>query len=376
MEYKINTKRLKEIMFKDLDYIFFLTIVFSVVYGLVILKSATLTIDRGESILRSQIMATALGIIAMIILTIVDYRLWKNFYRLIYGLCIAVLIATLIFGIGDKTHGARSWLKIGGFVFQPAEFVKLGLIISLSAYIEENVDDIQNPLTVIKLAIFAFVPVFLILIQPDFGTAMVFVFFIFVMFFAVGLDIRYFLAVIIPGILALPLIWMKLEPYQKNRFLVLFKTEELSQSWAYQLNEGIIAIGSGKFFGKGLGKGSQTQFNFIPKKYNDSIFPVVAEELGFLGAGGLIVLYGIMLYRMVKVSKESPDTFGQMMVIGFVAVLFFHIFEAIGMTLGILPMTGIPLPFFSQGGTFQLTNLAIAGLVLSVSLHRSQIYYY
>ena len=367
-------KKQRLTMLRDLDIVLFISIIIISIFGFVVLKSATLSMKASASIMKAQAAATILGFVGLIILTLIEYRFWKHFYIPIYIACIVLLGATLVLGAGADI-GSKSWLSIGPITFQPAEFVKVGLIISLAAYIEIHHENINQPLVLLKVLVFAFLPVVLILLQPDAGTAMVYIFFILFMLFASGISWKYIISAVVAGLASLPVLWVFLSPYQKNRILDFINPAENVTGSSYQFNEGRIAIGSGKFSGKGLFQGTQTQYNFIPAKQTDFIFPVLVEELGFLGGMALIGLYGLILFRMYKVSTESADVFGSLMVIGFAAMFLFHIWENIGMTLGLMPITGIPLPFFSAGGTFQLINLAILGLVLSVSLHKSQRYY-
>ena len=368
----MKKERLK--MLRDLDIVLFIAIIIATIFGLVVLKSATLSMSNSARIMKAQTVATLLGFAVLIVLTLIEYRIWKHFYIPIYALCIVLLAATLIKGSGASI-GSQSWLKIGPIRFQPSEFVKVGLIISLSAYIENHYENINKPLVLLKVLIFAFLPVVLILMQPDAGTAMVYIFFILIMLFVSGINWKYIVSAVVAGVAMLPIIWVFLNTYQKNRILDFLNPTENATSSSYQFIEGRIAIGSGKLTGKGLYQGTQTQYNFIPEKQNDFIFPVLVEELGFIGGFSLIFLYGLILFRMYKISTESADVFGSLMVVGFAAMFLFHIWENIGMTLGVMPITGIPLPFISSGGTFQLINLAILGLVLSVSLHKNQRYY-
>ena len=226
------------------------------------------------------------------------------------------------------------------------------------------------PFTLIRVLIFAFLPVGLILLQPDAGTAMVFIFFIAAMLFIAGVKWKYIGMALLTGLASLPLIWIKLDKYQKNRILNFLDPERDALNSNYQAIQGKIAIGSGKILGRGLFGGTYTQYNYIPAKQTDFIFAVLVEELGFIGGMGLIFLYLIMIQRFIKIARNSEDLFGSLMCVGIAAMYLFHIWENIGMTIGLMPITGIPLPFMSYGGTYQLTNLVCIGIVLSVGLYR------
>ncbi len=360
---------------KRFDYKLFITTLILCGFGLLMLYSATLSFPPATSgkILKTQVASTILGFIAIFVLMSMDYQLLGEFYIPIYILSNFLLVLVLLFGTGADQWGATSWLKIGPITFQPSEFVKVGLIISLSKFIDNHKESLNEPVTLAKILAFAMFPVLLILKQPDAGTAMVFIFFIAVMLFTAGLDWKYIWSAIVAGFLSLPVLWFRLDKYQKDRIFDFLDPERDAAGTGYQALQGRIAIGSGKFLGRGLFKGVQNQYQYIPQKQDDFIFPVIVEELGFLGGIFLIIMYFIFLKRLIEIARESTDLFGSLMVIGFAAILVFHIFENIGMTIGVMPVTGIPLPFMSHGGTFQLVNLVSVGIALSVAIHRENL---
>lgn len=360
---------LKKKSLKKFDFILFFTMIALCIYGLIIIKSATLSYNSNRFI-KSQGIAIIIGIIAIFFLVLIDYELLGKLYIPIYVLSNLLLIAVLIFGFGEDEWGARSWLQIGPVSFQPAEFVKIGMIISLSKFIDNNKDSINEPLTLLKVLAFAGLPIILILKQPDAGTAMVFIFFTALMLFVAGLEWKYIGYAFGAALAALPVIWFRLEDYQKNRIFDFLYPERNPTGSGYQALQGKIAIGSGKLTGRGLYQGVQTQFNYIPEKHNDFIFAVLVEELGFIGGILLIILYFVLLNRFIKIARNSKDLFGSLIVVGVAAMLVFHIFENIGMTMGVMPITGIPLPFISHGGTFMLINMIGVGITLSVGMHR------
>ncbi|MCQ4922910.1 rod shape-determining protein RodA [Tissierella carlieri] len=363
---------LKKKAYKKFDYILFLTTLLLCGYGLLMIMSATLSKET-MSYVKTQGIATILGLVAIVILVLLDYEFLGKLYIPIYAVCNILLIAVLVFGTGDKDWGSRSWLTIGPITFQPAEFVKIGLIISLAKFIDNHKENINEPFTLLKILAFAFAPVVLILLQPDAGTAMVFIFFIAVMLFIAGVKWKYIGYAFLLGLLSLPILWFKLDNYQKNRILNFLDPERDLIDSGLQAYQGKIAIGSGKVFGRGLFQGAQTQFNYIPEKQTDFIFSVIGEELGLMGGLGLIFLYFILLSRFILIARKSKDLFGSLMIVGFAAMFLFHIWENIGMTMGLMPITGIPLPFISHGGTFQLSNMICIGIILSVSVHREEL---
>lgn len=363
---------LKKKAYKNFDYTLFFTMLLLCAYGLLMIMSATLSHETMSNV-KTQGIATILGLVVIAILVLLDYEFLGKLYIPIYVICNLLLVAVLIFGIGEDQWGARSWLKIGPVRFQPAEFVKIGLIISLAKFIDNHKDSINEPFILLKILGFAFFPVVLILMQPDAGTAMVFIFFIAAMLFIAGVKWRYIGYAISLGLLSLPVLWFKLDKYQKDRIFDFLDPERDTVGTGYQAMQGKVAIGSGKIFGRGLFQGVYTQFNYIPEKQTDYIFAVIVEELGLIGGLGLIILYFILLNRFIAISRKSKDLFGSLMIIGFAAMFLFHIWENIGMTIGLMPITGIPLPFMSYGGTFQLSNMICIGIVLSISVHREEL---
>lgn len=340
------------------------------IFGLVILYSASLSLSYNP--VRSQIIATVLGFILIVVILFIDYDFIKDLYMPIYVVSLVLMLLVTFFGTGAEEWGADNWLKLGPIQFQPSEFVKIGLIISLARYIELNIKNLNKPLVLLKVLFVALLPVALIA-KEDFGTAGVTLFIIGVMLFTAGMSYKYIIGFVATGLIAAPIAYPFLDQYQKNRILdFLDPTRDVTGS-GFQSLQGRIAIGSGLWTGRGLFKGVQTQNNFIPEKQTDYIFPVLAEETGFIGAFILIALYGLMLHRFIIIAKNSKDLYGSLVTMGVAGMLLAHIFENIGMTIGIMPVTGIPLPFMSHGGTFQLINLIGIGLVLAVSIERQKL---
>ncbi len=362
----INKKTLKRF-----DFILVLVVLALSIYGIIMISSAT---SDGSFLsnpyVKTQTLAFLLGFFAVFLLIFIDYEVYGNLYLLIYAVSNILLVAVLLFGFGEDQWGARSWLSVGPITFQPSEIAKIGIIISLSKFIDKNESTLNHPLTLLKILGFAGFPIFLILLQPDFGTAMVMVFFISIMLFISGISIKYIVSAVVLGIISLPIMYSNLEEFQLNRIRVFFNPSLDPQGAGYQVLQSKIAIGSGKLFGRGLFEGVQNQYGFLPAKETDFIFAVIGEELGLIGGLILIFLYAVLLYRMIKLSKNALDTFGSLMVIGFTGMILFHIFENIGMTIGLTPVTGIPLPFISYGGTFMLVNMICIGLSLNVGLKK------
>ncbi|MDU3136405.1 rod shape-determining protein RodA [Anaerococcus sp.] len=360
---------LKKKDLKELDLmLLFATIALSVI-GLVVLYSA-----YGGNIkpILTQLFATILGLIIILVLCTIDLDFIKRSYLGVYGVMIALLLLTLVFGRGLDEWGAKSWVYIGSFSFQPSEIAKVGIIFSLAAFLDKHKFDINDKLTLLKVIAMAGLPIGLILLQPDFGTAMVYVFFVSAMIFIGGISWKWI--GIFAGIAAIVgfFVLTNLSGYRLDRIENFLDPSRDTSGSNWQQQQGLIAIGSGMLTGRGYLKGTQSQYGYIPEKETDFIFSVLAEELGFLGAIIVIALFAIVIMRLVIIAKSSRNTFITIMLTGIAGLLFIHIFENIAMTIGLMPVTGIPLPFFSYGGTFQLISLINIGLALSASMQKKQ----
>lgn len=375
----------KEKKIKRFDFILLITTIILCIYGFVVINSATMSKAAGsEPFLRTQIIAFVLGLLAMFVLVFIDYDLYGSFYLPIYILTNLLLLYTLINPVQASEWGdVRSWIALGPIVFQPSEVAKFGVIISLAKFIDINKDNINNPVVLIKILIFAFAPIVLILMQPDLGTALVFIFFVAVMIFIAGVDRKYVLSIMIIGLIFLIIGIVAFfqimedytlgDDYRFDRIVTFFYPELDPDDTGYQVIQSKTAIGSGMVYGRGLFKGVQNQLGYLPTKETDFIFAVIGEELGLVGGLVLLCLYAILFHRLIRIAKNAANMFGSLIVTGITAMLLFHIFENIGMTMGLMPVTGIPLPFISYGGTFMLVNMISIGLCLSVGMKRGKI---
>lgn len=375
----------KENKLKRFDFILFFTTMALCVYGFIIINSATMSKVVGSGpYLKTQIAAFALGLVALFILVVIDYDIYGSFYMPIYGVTLVLLIYVLINPVSASEWGdVRSWIAIGPVTFQPSELAKFGTIISVSKYIDIHKDELNNPVVLVKVLVFSFIPIALILMQPDLGTALVFIFFIVVMIFVAGIDRKYIITVLLIGLILLIAGLVSFytimqdytpgEDYRLDRIVTFFYPELDPEDTGYQVIQSKTAIGSGMIYGRGLYKGVQNQLGYLPTKETDFIFAVIGEELGLLGGLILLCLYALLLYRIIRIAKNASNLFGSLIATGIAAMIFFHIFENIGMTMGLLPVTGIPLPFISSGGTFMLVNMISIGLVLSVGMKRGKI---
>lgn len=353
---------------KKFDWLLFISVSFLSIYGLFVLFSA---FSGNISAIKSQIFSSVLGFLFIILICTMDMDVLKRAAYPIYGVSLFLLILTIFLGQGAERWGSNSWLILGPVQVQPSEITKIGIIFALAAYLEKYKNAINNPMRLLKTLGFAFAPIFLILLQPDFGTAMVYIFFIAVMLFLAGLSWKWILGLLAVAIVGALLLFLNLEGYKADRIHDFLDPSRDTSGSGWQQQQGLIAIGSGMFTGRGFMKGTQAQYGYIPEKESDFIFSVLAEELGFIGAILMLIAFVIMIYRLLIISKRSKNYFISLMVAGICAMFFVHIFENVAMTIGLMPVTGIPLPFFSSGGTFLLICFINIGLALSASMQKS-----
>ncbi len=342
-------------------------VVVTCLYGILAVFTATRSFNTYSDVL-IQTGAFGLGLAAMVILTLFDYEQYEFLVKYIYAANVLLLILVLILGTAG-TWGAKSWIRIGPVGIQPTEFAKVAFIITFSYHLTAVKDRINKLRTLLGLLLHVGVIIGLILLQPDLGSSLVFVFIFLVMVFVAGISYKYVFAVIGAGAVLAPLAYFfVLSDYQQKRIQVFFNPELDSLGSGYNVIQSKIAVGSGQLFGKGLLHGTQNQMGFLPTKSTDFIFSVIAEELGFIGAVAALVLLFAIIFRCIRAAKNANSQFGQFICTGVAAMLIFHTFENAGMCIGLTPVTGIPLPFFSYGGTSLLTNMAAVALVLSVTL--------
>lgn len=361
---------------KNFDFGLLINVILICIIGLIIISSATHAFNGGS--LRSfmmQIFWVILGLGLMGAAAFIDYNTFKAYYKVIYFANIALL--GLVVAIGGVINGANSWLGIGSLGIQPSEFMKISLIIVFARKIEEFEGNINNIKNIGILMAYAIVPVGLVAAQPDVGTAMVFVAIILGMLFMGGLDLRILLGGIGAAAAVILGVWFSpvqiLPPYMKMRIMIFLNPGLDPQNKGYQAIQSKIAVGSGQLFGMGLGKGIQNQGKFLSEASTDFVFSVLGEEFGFLGAVVLILLYIFLIFKCLKIMRVAKDKFGYLVVAGIVSMLIFQIFQNIGMTIGLMPITGITLPFVSYGGSSMLTNMICIGLVLNIGMRRNKI---
>ena len=315
---------------------------------------------------QKQLLWILLGLVGFIIMSLFDYRMLLNFSPWVYFAVLLVLGSTLLFGA--EIMGARRWIKLGWFTLQVSEFAKLAVILLLARFFNGPKKGNLSVTDVAKVGVVAGIPAFLIAVQPDLGTALTLVAIVMSVLFVAGLKIRHFALMLLAGILAMPIAWQYMRPYQQERIATFLHMQQDQQKSGYQVLQSKIAVGSGEFWGKGAAQGTQTQLSFLPVPHTDFILAAFAEEHGFLGVLCCLLLYLFLLMRLVKNSKMAPDTGGMFLIIGFVGVFLFQFTVNVGMVVGNLPVTGIPLPLMSYGGSSTLSVFLSLGLVNSVKM--------
>ena len=309
-----------------------------------------------------------IGLVAMLIVSRIGYHTILDQAPLLYLIGLAALVAVLL--VGHTRFGAKRWLPILGAVFQVSELVKLIIIVLLARFFGEVRSDQLSLPDLVKAAVLTGIPLGLILLQPDLGTAMVLVPVAVVGAFLAGIQWKHALALLLLGALMLPVGWYSLKPYQKDRIATFLRPEEDPKGSGYQILQSKIAVGSGGFWGKGIGRGSQNQGGFVPVRYSDFIMAALAEELGFAGVLVTLLLFMALLLRLVQNAQRANDRAGMFLVMGVAAVLGFHFFVNVAMVIGYMPVTGIPLPLLSYGGSATLFVFLGLGLVMNVRVRR------
>lgn len=378
-------------MWKYVDWFLIAIIVILVGYSLLSILNATASPFTGDESTFSEFLANLdlstagwqiifflFGLGCMFLVMLLDYHTLAHFTEWIYWVCVILLVAVKLFG--SAQNGTSGWFMIGSRGFQPAEVCKILIIIVLAKIFadrtEGNEEGIQTLRDVFPMLWRILIPVVLIAIQPDFGTAIVYVFIFLVMLFMAKVSWKVVLWLLAIAAVMLGIFYLTMEDYQRTRLLAFFNPEAqavVDADATLQVDQAKMAIGSGQFFGKGLfTPGSLSQLGYVPESHNDFIFAVTVEAFGFLGGIVLIVLYFLLIGRTFMLSLRARDDFGAYIIIGVAAMMLFHVVENIGMNVGILPVTGIPLPFFSYGGSSMVTNCIAIGMVISVDMRRQR----
>ena len=353
--------------FRDLDWpLFIISLVISML-GVMQIYSATHG-TRWQSAWWKQIIWILVGLGLMWIATSVDYHTLLGQVPILYVLSVAGLLATV--AVGKVVYSGRRWIPVFGFSFQISEFVKLVIILMVARYLSELKGDEVNARDLLKIGGLVAVPVALVYIQPDLGTAITCVSVLVAGILLAGLRWQYMAAIALCVALALPVGWYVIQGYQRARFLTFLNPSLDPRGAGYQVIQSKIAIGHGGIWGRGLTKGTQTQLRFLPAAQNDLIFSAFAEEHGFVGVVVVLGLYFLLLMQIVQNAQTAPDRAGMFICMGVAALLLFHILVNVGMVVGRMPVSGIPLPLMSYGGSSIWSTFMMLGLVNNVRLRR------
>jgi len=360
--------------FRNFDFVLIGAVILLNAIGLLTIASAThMNSANGEIQWYAQRQAVffVLGLAFIVFSLRFDYGQLENFSVPLYLLTLAMLLAVMFFG--RAALGAQRWIQIGPVILQPSEFSKIIMIIVLAKLLNDRKDNLTGVLAALPVVGYVSLPFLLVLKQPDLGTSLVFLAITVVMLYVAGMPARFYGYLAGAALALAPVFWHLLKEYQKQRILVFFDPERDPYGSGYHIIQSKIAIGSGLLTGKGLFAGTQSQLNFLPENHTDFVFAVLGEEAGFVGVAVVLLLYAVVFYRGLRIAMEAKDDFGALLAMGIVAMLGFHVAVNIGMTVGIMPITGIPLPFMSYGISALTANMLCIGLLLNINMRRKKL---
>ncbi len=362
---------------RHLDPVLVLTALSLSSIGLVAIYSAKLVALTTQGLpttfyISRQLTALAIGVVVMVVAAVIDYR-HVRVYSPALAVAALVLLSLVLSPLGTEINGSQRWIVIGGFQLQPSELAKLAVLVTVAALLHES-DGEPGPGTVLLALFVTLVPTALVFLQPDLGTSIVFVWTTAVLFLLGGVKARYLVGLVFSGVIAVIVALQTdvIQSYQLSRLTAFMDAGDASaaQTTAFQTRQSLIAVGSGQFAGKGLFEGTQTSLSYVPENHTDFIFTVIAEEFGFLGGSIVLGLLLLLVWRGLRIAILAKDTFGMLVAGGIVAILTLQVFVNVGMTIGIMPVTGIPLPFISYGGTSLIVWFGLVGLLLNIHMRR------
>jgi rod shape determining protein RodA len=367
-------------LLKNFDWITLLVIIVLTLIGILTIYSATrplVGMPGHADFFVKQLLWLGLSIIALFVVTSFDYIWLYRFSYFLYGAGLLLLIVVLI--LGKTTMGAQRWLNLGFFSFQPSEFFRILFVIAFSSYLANLGKEHEGNIPVTGLILFGILPLILLVKQPDLGTAILLLSLFGVLVISKGINKKIVAVLLVIGLIALPFVghifWDGLKDYQKNRLVAFMDPEVDPSGIGYHINQSKIAVGAGEIIGKGYLNGTQGPLRFLPEKHTDFIFAVFAEEWGFMGCIGLLGIYFILFLRGLDTAAKAKDKVGKLMAIGITGMFFVYFIVNIGMTLGMMPVVGIPLPFVSYGGTSLLSNFIAAGILINIRTRRFELFY-
>jgi len=372
-------------LLKNFDFVLLLTALLIFSIGLAFLYSATkehsyrLSGSLPHNFLLRQIIWFSIGLLIGIIILTVDYKKWLELAYPLYGVNLVLLL--LVLSLGQTKLGAQRWISFGAIGFQPAEFSKLVIVFVLARYLGQKEAAGSLSLSwragsnsgkvLVSSFLIVMIPFLLIVKQPDLGTALTLIPILFAVLYVWGARLRTLILIFLAGVLSTPILWQMLKSYQKRRILVFLNPNMDPLGAGYTIIQSKIAIGSGGLFGKGWLSGTQNQLNFLPERHTDFIFSVVGEEWGFLGALFLLLLYLILIWRAYSCAQQTSNLLGRLLACGIVALFSFQVVINIAMTMGLVPVVGLPLPLISYGGSSLLASMVCIALLLNIGMRRT-----
>ena len=363
---------MKKRILKNIEWSILICVILLIMIGIVALYSATQETTKEE--LQKQIIWLIISIPIVVLVICINYEVIVKISPIFYGIFLILLVAVLF---TVPVNGATSWFEIGVFSFQPSEFAKIFVVLVFSLVITKiqarGKNEINRPTRLFLALLVIAVPILLIAKQPDYGTALAFLVATTFILFVAGIKKRYIISSILIVIISVPLLYFFILPeHAKTRIDVFLNPNLDPRGSGYNVIQSKLAIGSGQLFGMGLLKGNQTQLGFLYPKTTDFIFSVIGEEMGFVVAAGIVFIYVLLITKAIYIAKTAKDDLGSYIAMGIAGIFLFHMVENIGMTIGLLPITGVPLPFVSYGGSSLLTNLILIALLLNISGRRQK----
>lgn len=356
-------------MIHKFDYILLILLLTLVLLGLLTLNSAVETLKGGEALLKKQIVWVLIGILIGFVVYRTNYRILIEISPILFVGAILMLIVVLIFG--NKIHGARSWINLFGFTLQPSEPAKVVVVLIFANIVKRYKENVLDLGILLKIGVYLLVPLILILLQPDFGTASTYMAMICGGLFVLGLPKKVIVLGIIAVLLTSTLSWNFLfKNYQKERIFTFFNPERDRLGHGYQVIQAKVAVGSGQLFGKGYKLGTQSRLKYLPEPETDFIFAVFAEENGLMGVAFVLSLFFLLISRIINIARVAYDKQGMLIAVMVATILFYQVSVSTGMIVGLIPTTGIPLPFFSYGGSSTITYIVMIALVLNIYRRR------
>ncbi len=358
----------RRFLLRHFDYALFGLVLMVTFSGIIVINGATYLVPGLSGYAWRQFIWFLVSLPAFFIMCLVDYRRLRHLAVPLYILVMLSLVLLPI--LGHRVRGAASWYAIGRHRLQPAEFAKIAVSLCLAHHLASRRKPLKRIRDIVIPVAIAGVPAVLILAQPDFGTAALFFPLLLIMLYAAGASRRLILLLVLMAIWGAVTAYPFLKPYQKARIEIFLHPERDARRRGYNILQAEISLGSGGLFGKGWKQGTQTRLRFLPERHTDFIFSSLGEQFGFLGCTGLILLYGFVSVRVLRLARYARDDFGRLLIVGLFATFLLHILFNVGMTVRLLPVTGLPLPLFSYGGSFLLTNYAIFGMIQSIGMRR------